>query len=246
MASRSVIIVTAVVIILALIAIYFIYTQGIGSMPSSTTSTTLTSSSSSSTSSTTSMSSTSTSSTSSTTTSSSTTSTTTSTTSSTSTSTTTSTSTSTSTSTTTLPSGAYALPYNSANHTVFLYIVTLASSTNLLNFNGTSNGQLQIYIPANWTAIIYYTNQESLNHNFNIVQNDTPVPNSASISGDGKILLTLGPSVGISSGTTVSGSIVLPTGIYWFACGISGHAQSGMWGVIVVSNSVKVPYAIMT
>ncbi|WP_423836899.1 sulfocyanin-like copper-binding protein [Sulfuracidifex metallicus] len=30
--------------------------------------------------------------------------------------------------------------------------------------------------------------------------------------------------------------------MYWFCCGIEGHAAAGMWGVIVVSSSVTTPY----
>ena len=172
-----------------------------------------------------------------------------------STSTTTSTTSSTSTSTTSittttsLPPGAIELPYNPSNHTVFLYIAVLNTGPTF-NFNGTSNGELHIYIPANWTVIVYYTNEESaLPHNFLIVQNDTPVPNSYNVADDGKILLYVGTSPstyqysGLSSGQSASGLITLPAGYYWFCCGIAGHAESGMWGVIISSSAVAVPYA---
>ncbi|AWR96786.1 sulfocyanin [Acidianus sulfidivorans JP7] len=154
-----------------------------------------------------------------------------------------------STSTSTLPSGAVALPYDASNHTVFLYIVSL-STGNPFNFNGTSNGQLHIYIPAGWTVIVYYTNQESIPHNFNILQNDTATPNNANILADGKFLLNVGTTSstyetqGISSGASASGSVVVPAGIYWIVCGIAGHAEAGMWGVLIASTSVTVPYAI--
>jgi sulfocyanin len=163
--------------------------------------------------------------------------------------TTSTTTTTTTTSTSSLPPGAVELPYDASNHTVFLYIASL-SSGNPFNFNGTSNGQLKIYIPAGWTVIVYYTNYESIPHNFNIVQNTTATPNNANIAADGTILLYVGDtssnyqSAGISGGQSASGSIALPAGIYWFACGVAGHAEAGMWGVIVSSSSVSVPYAL--
>ena len=151
-----------------------------------------------------------------------------------------------------LPHNAVPLPYNASNHTVFLYIVSVTTGTPY-NFNGTSNGQLRIYIPAGWTVIVYYTSQEgSMPHNLLIVQNDTAVPNNPNIANDGKILLYVGttPSTylfhGLMGGQSASGSITLPAGIYWFACGIEGHAESGMWGVIISSSSVTVPYAVVT
>lgn len=149
------------------------------------------------------------------------------------------------TTTTGIPAGAYQLPYNSANRTVFLYIVTLSSASNTFNYNGTSNGKLIIYVPANWTLIVYYTNYQSINHNLVIVKNSTVVPTSSNLAVNGKILLVVGSSSGISGGKTAIGSISLSEGIYWFACGMPGHAQAGMWGVIVVSTSVTVPYAVI-
>ncbi|AWS00566.1 sulfocyanin [Metallosphaera hakonensis JCM 8857 = DSM 7519] len=162
---------------------------------------------------------------------------------------TTKTSTTTSTNTS-LPSGAEPLPYNSANKTVFLYVVA-SSSGQPFNFNGTSNGQLHFYIPAGWTVIVHFTNQEGLEHNFLIIQNTTATPGD-DVGQDGTILLAAGTTTsnylnqGISSGQTASASTTLPAGIYWFACGISGHAAAGMWGVIVSSSSVTTPYYLIS
>ncbi|BCS92614.1 sulfocyanin [Metallosphaera javensis (ex Sakai et al. 2022)] len=158
--------------------------------------------------------------------------------------------TSTSTTSTSLPPGATPLPYNSANKTVFLYIVA-SSSGQPFNFNGTSNGQLHIYIPAGWTVVVHFTNQEGLEHNFLIIQNTTATPGD-DVGQDGTIILAAGTTtsnymnVGISSGQTATASAMIPAGIYWFACGISGHAAAGMWGVLISSSSVTTPYAIQS
>ncbi|WP_232616487.1 sulfocyanin [Sulfurisphaera tokodaii] len=162
---------------------------------------------------------------------------------------TTTTSTTSTTTTSSLPPGAIALPYDASNHTVFLYLAAL-STGNVFNFNGTSFGKMHVYIPAGWTVIVYFTNEESgLPHNLLIVQNDTATPNSSDVGNDGKILLYVGttPSSytanGLISGQSASGSITLQPGYYWFCCGIAGHAVAGMWGVIIVSSSITVPYA---
>lgn len=38
----------------------------------------------------------------------------------------------------------------------------------------------------------------------------------------------------------------ISAGYYWIACGISGHAEEGMWVDLIASNSVTVPYAIVS
>ncbi|MEM0194125.1 MAG: sulfocyanin-like copper-binding protein [Metallosphaera sp.] len=150
---------------------------------------------------------------------------------------------------TSIPPNAKPLPYNAANKTVFLYVVA-SSSGQPFNFNGTSDGQLHFYIPAGWTVLVYFTNQEGLEHNFLIVQNTTATPGD-DVGQDGTIVLAAGTTTsnylnqGISSGQTASASTTLPAGIYWFACGISGHAAAGMWGVIVSSSSISTPYYVI-
>jgi sulfocyanin len=159
--------------------------------------------------------------------------------------------TTTTTTTSALPSGAIPLTYDASNHTVFLTVVA-ENSGSQLNFNGTNFGHLQIYIPANWTLIITFINQESIPHNVVIVQNDTAAPNAEDVGSDGKILAFIGTTSssytnhGISSGQSASGSVTLPAGYYWLCCGILTHAESGMWAVIISSTSVTTPYAIIT
>jgi len=152
--------------------------------------------------------------------------------------------------TSSLPAGAMTLPYNPSNKTVFLYLDS-SSSGNPLNYNGTGNDAIRVYIPAGWTLIVIYTNYASLNHDVVILQNTTATPNSSDIGNDGKILAVAGGTptnyeMGISTGSTASTSVTLPAGAYWFACGVPGHALAGMWGTIIASTSVTTPYVIIT
>jgi sulfocyanin len=170
-------------------------------------------------------------------------------------STTTTTSSTTSTSTTStasLPPGAYKLPYNPNNKTVFIYLVVSVVGYQF-NYNGTSYGQLKIYVPAGWNVMVILTNEQSIPHNANIVLNNTPTPNNANIAQDGKILLYVGdsPSNYMNNGVPPQGTAVgildnISAGYYWIACGISGHAEGGMWVDLIASNSVTVPYAIIS
>ncbi|QKR00273.1 sulfocyanin [Metallosphaera tengchongensis] len=151
------------------------------------------------------------------------------------------------TSTSTTPSRV-TLPVISSNKTVVVYLVAL-SSASTFNLNGTSFGQMTIYVPSGDNIEVKFTNQESLQHNLLLVMNDTPTPNAADLSSDGKILMYVGTSSssytiqGLSSGQTAVGVYgPLSSGTYWLACGISGHAESGMWVNLVVSSNITSPY----
>ncbi len=101
--------------------------------------------------------------------------------------------------------------------------------------------------------MVILKNTESLPHNANIVQNNTPIPNSINISSDGKIILYVGDgpsnyySSGVSSGNEASGMLEnIPAGYYWIACGLPGHAKNGMWVDLIVSSTISTPYAIIS
>ncbi|MEM0290066.1 MAG: sulfocyanin [Metallosphaera sp.] len=152
--------------------------------------------------------------------------------------------------TTTTGPSKITLPFISSNKTVVISLVALSSATPF-NFNGTSFGQMTIYVPFGDNIEIKFTNQESLQHNVILVMNDTPTPNAADLASDGKILLYVGTSSsaytiqGISSGQSAIGFLNdPPQGTYWLACGISGHAESGMWVNLIVSQNVSSPYVI--
>ncbi|NON63630.1 sulfocyanin [Acidianus sp. RZ1] len=151
--------------------------------------------------------------------------------------------------TTTTSSSKMTLKYDSANKTVFLTIAVLSTGPTF-NFNGTSNGQLIIYIPAGWSIYVKYVNFESLPHNLVLLQNTTASPNNPDVSQFGKILYVWGATTsnyltsGISTGQEVEGATgPISAGIYMFVCGIEGHAESGMWAVLVSSSNITVPYA---
>ncbi|MCP6729454.1 MULTISPECIES: sulfocyanin [Metallosphaera] len=142
------------------------------------------------------------------------------------------------------------LPVISSNKTVVISLVAL-SSASTFNLNGTSFGQMTIYIPAGYNVEVEFTNQESLQHNLLLVMNNTATPNAADLASDGKILLYVGTTSsaytlqGLSSGQTAVGVYgPMAPGTYWLACGISGHAESGMWVNLVVSQNVTAPYAV--
>ncbi|MEM3320382.1 MAG: sulfocyanin-like copper-binding protein [Metallosphaera sp.] len=146
-----------------------------------------------------------------------------------------------------LPPGAIELNYNAQNKTVFIYLYASPTAANPLNFNGTTEGQMKIYIPENWSILFTFYNPEPVGHALAVVDNNTPIPNQVQLSQDGKIIFEIGYNggSGIYNGETVSGLLHdLPPGYYWIACPIPTHAESGMW-VDLISTNVTVPYEVV-
>ncbi|BBL46845.1 sulfocyanin-like copper-binding protein [Metallosphaera sedula] len=145
-----------------------------------------------------------------------------------------------------LPPGAVKLNYDAQNHTVFIYLYASPTAPNFLNYNGTTNGEMKIYIPANWSILFTFYNPEPTGHALAVVQNNTPIPNQLVLSQDGKVIFEIGYNNGngISGGTSVSGLLKdLSPGYYWIACPIPGHAENGMW-IDLYSGNFTVPYEI--
>ncbi|HWQ17773.1 MAG TPA: sulfocyanin-like copper-binding protein [Sulfolobales archaeon] len=144
------------------------------------------------------------------------------------------------------------LPYDASSKTVY---VTLDTKTTNYDFNGSTRGRLIIYIPAGWNLEIRYVNNDpsGLPHSVGIIANNTPTPKNTDPTKDGS-LVTWAPDgargvsgfkEGIGSGeTTMIKASSIQKGVYWIACGIPGHAISGMWIVLVSSDSVTEPYFV--
>ncbi len=146
------------------------------------------------------------------------------------------------------------LPYDASSKTVY---VTLDTRTANYDFNGSVRGKLIIYIPAGWNLVIKYVNKDpsGLPHSVGIVANNTPTPKSADLTRDGQLIAwapdgKLGVS-GFKEGigpdeTTVMEASSIQKGVYWIACGVPGHGISGMWIILVSSDTVTEPYFVTT
>lgn len=141
-----------------------------------------------------------------------------------------------------VPSGATPIPFT-GKKAVFSLVATG------LNFNGSSRGSLIIYIPAGWGVEITFTNSRAVGHSIALVRNSTATPQSSDIGSDGSVIASQPTqySSGISQGSSVVLSVdSVPEGVYWIACGVPGHARSGMWIVLVASPNISAPYAVTT
>jgi hypothetical protein len=59
----------------------------------------------------------------------------------------------------------FPMPYDTANETVFLKLVAEANPLMPYNYNNTHNGQMVVYVPANWNLRLVFINKEGTTHN---------------------------------------------------------------------------------
>jgi len=134
------------------------------------------------------------------------------------------------------------MSYDPAAKTVALKIFSAHGSTNGgMNFNGGASGSQTITIPVGWSVAMTFTNEDAIPHSAIIVPNKMPFPaqpQDPAIARAYTADVTGGLMTGKSDQTTFKAS---PAGEYLLACGVPGHAPSGMWIHFNVSADAKVP-----
>lgn len=134
------------------------------------------------------------------------------------------------------------MSYDPAAKTVTLKIFAAHGSTNGgMNFNGGANGSQTITIPVGWTVAMTFTNEDAIPHSAILLPNKQPFPaqpQDPAIPRAYTADVTGGLMTGKTDQTTFKAS---PAGQYALACGVPGHAPSGMWIHFDVSADAKVP-----
>lgn len=134
------------------------------------------------------------------------------------------------------------MSYDPAGKTVQLKVFAAHGSVNGgLNFNGASNGTATITIPVGWSVAMSFTNEDAIPHSAILLPNKMPFPaqpQDPAIARAYTADVTGGLMTGKSDQTTFKAS---PAGEYLLACGVPGHAPSGMWIRFNVSADAKAP-----
>lgn len=110
-----------------------------------------------------------------------------------------------------------------------------------MNFNGGSNGSATITVPVGWTVTWAFKNEDAIPHSAIVLVNKMPFPaqpQDPAIPRAYTSDVTGGLPTGGTDQTTFKAS---PAGQYLIACGVPGHAPSGMWIHFDVSADAKVP-----
>jgi sulfocyanin len=113
------------------------------------------------------------------------------------------------------------------------------------NFNGGSNGSQTITVPAGWTVNIDVINKDAIPHSAIIIANQMPLPNAPSTPAierayTSHLIDGLQPQNGED---TINITAPSSPGKYLFACGVPGHATSGMWIYFAVAAQPAPTYA---
>ncbi len=134
------------------------------------------------------------------------------------------------------------LSYDSTAKTVKLTLDAAHGSNNGgMNFNGGFSGNSTITIPAGWSVSWAFTNEDAIPHSAIVLVNKQPFPAQPQ---DPAIPRAYTNDVGggLPTGKTDATTFkALPPGQYVIACGVPGHAPSGMWIRLDVSADAKVP-----
>jgi sulfocyanin len=134
------------------------------------------------------------------------------------------------------------LSYDPAAKTVSLKLFAAHGSVNGgMNFNGASNGGSTITIPVGWSVSWNFTNEDAIPHSAIVLANKMPLPAQPQVPAIPRAYtkdVTAGLPTNGTDQTTFKAS---PAGQYVIACGVPGHAPSGMWIHLDVSADAKAP-----
>jgi sulfocyanin len=134
------------------------------------------------------------------------------------------------------------MTYDPAAKSVSLKLFAAHGSVNGgMNFNGASNGNATITVPVGWTVSWMFKNEDAIPHSAIVLANKMPFPAQPQDPAIPRAYtqdVTGGLPTGGTDQTTFKAS---PAGQYVIACGVPGHAPSGMWIRFDVSADAKSP-----
>jgi sulfocyanin len=135
------------------------------------------------------------------------------------------------------------MSYNTGTKTVRLQLFA-AYDTHQggFNFNGGSNGSHTITVPRGWMVRAHVVNKDAIPHSAIIIKQQTPIPNAPDTP-DLALAYTSHVTDGLQpmNGSDDMTFRASPVGSYMLACGVPGHAPSGMWIRFVVSADATAP-----
>jgi hypothetical protein len=111
-----------------------------------------------------------------------------------------------------------------------------------MSFSGGFAGDRVLTVPVGWTVRLRVSNTDMVGHSAIVVAGPSlpaTLPSTPAIAGaaTSRLVEGLPPRTGTDLVTFLAGE----AGAYLIACGVPGHAASGMWIRLVVSRDVTVP-----
>jgi sulfocyanin len=134
------------------------------------------------------------------------------------------------------------MSYDASAKTVALKLYSAHGSVNGgMNFNGASNGGATITVPVGWSVSWMFKNEDAIPHSAIVLPNTMPFPAQPQEPAIPRAY-TKDVTGGLPTNGTDQTTFKASTpGQYVIACGVPGHAPSGMWIKFVVSADAKAP-----
>jgi sulfocyanin len=134
------------------------------------------------------------------------------------------------------------MSYDPAAKSVTLKLFSAHGSVNGgMNFNGASNGGNTITVPVGWSVTWAFKNEDAIPHSAIVLANKMPFPAQPQEPAIPRAY-TKDVTGGLPTDGTDQTTFKASTpGQYVIACGVPGHAPSGMWIHFDVSADAKVP-----
>jgi sulfocyanin len=133
--------------------------------------------------------------------------------------------------------------YNAASKSVSIALfAAINSAQGGFNFNGGSSGNQTITVPLGWKVHFDVHNDDAIPHSAILIADQTPVPNGPSTPAIPRAYTDhLSDGLAPQTGNDTMDFTAAPAGNYLIACGVPGHAPSGMYIRFVVSATAQVP-----
>lgn len=139
------------------------------------------------------------------------------------------------------------LKVDSGPRVEFSLVAGLTPANGGMNFNGASAGGLTLTVPAHWTVVLHFRNNDQvLPHSAMVIAAVTPVP-------------ATGATPAFEHAVTHRAEQGLPTdghddiqfvadkpGSYLVYCAVPGHGAAGMWMRLEVSSTATQPQVVAT
>ncbi len=138
------------------------------------------------------------------------------------------------------------MSYNASTKTVNIKVFAAFNSVQGgFNFNGGSNGSQTITVPTGWTVNMDVVNKDAIPHSAIIIADARPLPNAPSQAAIARAYTAhLTDGLPAQNGEdTMNFTAPSNPGNFLIACGVPGHAPSGMWIKFAVAAAPTPAYS---
>lgn len=135
------------------------------------------------------------------------------------------------------------MAYDSTRRTVTLKVTGgLGGTHGGMSFNGAHDGGATVTVPAGWTVNVRFANADKVPHSMLVIREVSPLPAAPAVPDiTGAASTRVASGIGARDRPDAFAFTAREPGRYLIACGVPGHAVSGMWIRLVVDARAAAP-----